>query len=64
MSSESQQAAVSDTIWHLMKGGVSRSCPSCEHFNTDAMQCRLVGQVPPLETIIKGCEKYIMDIPF
>ena len=40
------------------------NCFNCEHCDIQGNICRLFGSQPPLKIIIKGCDNFLVGIPF
>lgn len=56
-----------DFITHeveLLLDRKSRNCLICEHFDNASQECRLAGAIPPPKIAVKGCEKFLEQIPF
>lgn len=39
-------------------------CTKCANFNNETEVCQLFNARPPASTIVEGCDKWELDIPF
>lgn len=40
------------------------NCGNCDHCNHVESTCMLYNAKPPIDVIVKGCERWTPDIPF
>ena len=64
MSSDYARENASETVWHILRSGMTRSCVGCFNFDREVGVCNLVAQRPPVEVIVKGCERFDLAVPF
>jgi hypothetical protein len=71
MISEGQRQALlgavdqlKDYIHQMAEVPVEVNCVNCENFDADTELCALYNARPPAATIVKGCDSWVLDIPF